>query len=164
MLIQTKIVRSVRSLQSALLFLGFLSLACSNSKSIKVTTASTADMGATSLDGKWRVTGTPPKSLAILPACKPIQVGAVFQFAGENLEVYLANARTPCGVFGVRSTPATISLIKDDMVWLVNYELKANMLTLKSTAFFTTEQNDTIPSPNDQAATSGEVVVTLIKN
>ncbi len=164
MSIKTRIARGVRLLQSVLLCAGLVSLACSNSKTVNVTAASTADTGSSSLDGGWTVTGTSRASLAIIPSCRPIKVGSVFQFAGKSLEVYLPDSTTPCGVFGVRSKPGAISLVRDDMVWLVNYELKANTLQLTSNAFFTTDPNDTIPSPNNQSATSGEVVVTLTKN
>ena len=164
MAFQTKLARRVRFLQTALMFLGILSLACSNSRSIKVSAANTADTGATSLNGKWTVTSQSKTSLAIVPSCKPIQPGAIFQFTDNTLEVYLPNSKTPCDVFGLRTSPTAISLIRHDMVWLCNYGLTANTLTLKSTVFFTADQTDTIPSPNNQAAASQEVVVILTKN
>lgn len=164
MLFQTKIVPGVCFLQLAILFVGFLSLTCAGSRSTKVTAATTSGADATPLEGKWTVTSQSRTSLAIIPSCKPIQPGTIFQFRDKILEVYVANSNTPCDQFGVRVLPTSISLVRDDMIWLCNYELKANTLTLTSTAFFTTDQNDTIPSPNNQATTSGEVAVTLIKN
>jgi hypothetical protein len=158
-----KIAPGVRFLQSLLLFTGILFLACSNSRNIKGNT-SAGDTSTTAIAGRWVVSSQFKSALAVVPSCKPIQEGTVFTFTATTLEIYLADSKTPCDVFGIRVSPSAVSLIKDDMVWLCNYTVKGNTLTLTSNSLFTINQNETKPSPTNETATSGEVVVTLIKN
>lgn len=143
--------------------MGTFSLACSNAKNRYMNPAA-GDTTVHSLAGRWTVTSGSKSGLSITPACKSIGAGTVFKFTKETLEVYPADTPTPCDVFGVRSSPNSVSLIKDDMVWLCNYSITGNTLTLTSNSFFTINQNETKPSPANETPTSAEVVVTLIKH
>ena len=136
-------------------FAGLLAITCCSSGSTP-----SQRIDAATLTGKWVVTAQTVPRLTIAPACKLVQRGTTFVFTADSLSIYLNDRSSPCDVYAYRSARGSISFIKEDMIWLCSYELKANNLQLKSNRFFTSE----IPGEQAKSVDSATSMQTLVLN
>ncbi len=117
----------------------------------------------TLLKGDWAVVSQTISPLGIAPRCKPIQKGTIFQFTEKELKVFIDTSGKPCDVYAFKIGANTMSIIKEDMIWLCTYELDIDLLKIKSNNFFTPHASDMSLPVNKQPVSTQGIEVTLIK-
>lgn len=148
----------IRIVRIFILLFGLIPLGCFNHKGLPAESA-TEPLVA----GDWVVAEQTISPLSIRPLCKPIQKGTAFRFTESTLEIYTGASPNPCGVYNFKITGNTISFIKEDMIWLCNYELSPDQLKLISDNFFAPVESEKSAPADRQSAIARRVVVLLKK-